>query len=263
MTALDRLSIEPSRRCSKGCAFCYNGSGPLGADGFSEDEVVALATDCAAHGVRFLSLGGGEPLEWPGLFGALGRLRGVLARSFTTNGLPLEADPSLLDVVAAHGPDKVHTSLHAPENPDELARVIRTTLALRARGVDAGVNVLVRRSRRDAARRAVTALVGAGIGPDRTVLLPARGIGDAPSPKDVAWVAGVGAFQSMSCLAACGRSPRFASIGADRTVAFCSYTISRRPLAGLTHADLVAALPEDLSPCEGGLVRDLLPRAGR
>jgi hypothetical protein len=83
----------------------------------------------------------------------------------------------------------------------------------------------------------------AGIGNERIVYLPLR-IQDTPTPEEIARVAG-GPFQSMTCLAACGRSPRFASIAWDRTVAWCSYTKTRRPLGASTHAALSAAL-EDL-----------------
>jgi hypothetical protein len=61
-------------------------------------------------------------------------------------------------------------------------------------------------------------------------------------PDDLARVAGRERFQSMTCLMGCGKSPRFASIARDRTVARCSYTASRRPLAGNTYCELVAAL---------------------
>src|SRR5882724_10092346 len=64
---------------------------------------------------------------------------------------------------------------------------------------------------------------------------------DTPTPDEVGQVAGEG-FQSMSCLMACGRSPRFCSIGWDRTVAWCSYTTTRRPLVELTYRALTAAL---------------------
>jgi hypothetical protein len=49
-------------------------------------------------------------------------------------------------------------------------------------------------------------------------------------------------FQSMSCLTACGRSPRFCSVGWDKTVAWCSYTATRAPLRDLTYEGLRAAL---------------------
>jgi uncharacterized protein YjiS (DUF1127 family) len=54
----------------------------------------------------------------------------------------------------------------------------------------------------------------------------------------------------MTCLAECGRSPRFCSIGWDQQVAWCSYTRSRRPLEELSHAGLMRALHNlDLEFC--------------
>ena len=93
---LERVSVEPSRRCRKACAFCYNGSAPEGDGEWTADEVIAFGADVAAHGVRSLSLGGGEPLEWAGVFDVLAGLEGVLLRSLTTNGLPL-SDAALFE----------------------------------------------------------------------------------------------------------------------------------------------------------------------
>src|SRR5262249_22581720 len=65
---------------------------------------------------------------------------------------------------------------------------------------------------------------------------------DTPTPAEVGKVAGNQPFQSMSCLTRCGPSERFCSIAWDKTVAWCSYTVTRRPLAALTYEALVAAL---------------------
>ena len=263
----DRISLEPSRFCSKGCAFCYNGSSPRGREGFTAAEVLSLAVDCAKHGVRFLSLGGGEPLEWPGLLEVLDGLRGVLGRSFTTNGLELQKRPALFGELVRVRPDKVHVSIHAVENAREVARVTEQVRALDELGLAAGVNLLVRQSHLVEARAAVETLAQAGITRERIVFLPSRGVpGQTPSPEDTAWVAtGVRVkgppFMSMSCLNGCAKRERFVSIGADKTIAWCSYTVSRRKLAGLRHADLVAALtgkePVGLTPCSVALVRTL------
>ncbi len=264
---IDRISIEPSRFCTKGCSFCYNGSDRDGAVGFRAAELVELAADCAKHGVRFLSIGGGEPLEWEGLFEVLDALRGVMFRSFTTNGLPLEKDSTLATRIAVARPDKVHVSIHAPENPREVARVCKQVTELRELGVDTGVNLLVRKSRLTEARAAARSLWGAGIKNDRITYLPSRGIPDeTPTPLELSTVAsdnGTKApFQSMSCLRECGRSERFVSIAADRTVAFCSYTVSRRPLRALTYSAILEAIGADdtllgLAHCDTGLVRTL------
>lgn len=84
---------------------------------------------------------------------------------------------------------------------------------------------------------------------------------ETPTPNEVASVAG-GRFQSMTCLRSCGRSPRFASIDAERRAAWCSYTRSRRALAALTYGALVEALDGlDLAPCDGPGLARLAPRA--
>ncbi len=252
--ALDRISVEPSRRCSKGCSFCYNGSNADGAGAWTLDEIVAFARSCAENGVQSISFGGGEPLEWEPIFDVLRALDGLLARTLTTNGLPLD-EPGILDRLVDARPQKVHVSIHAPENPREVTRASSHVLALEGRGVASGVNLLVRRSRLEEARAAARTLHTAGIHNDRIVYLPMRG-DDTPSPRDVAGVAGA-PFQSMTCLTACGRSPRFASIDAERRAAWCSYTRSRRPLASPSFGALALALDGlGLEPCDGpGLVR--------
>ncbi len=251
---LDRVSIEPSRRCSKACSFCYNGSSPAGEGQWSAAQLIDFARDLAAHGVAFLSLGGGEALEWEGTFEVLRALEGVLMRSLTTNGLPLQT-PACFEALVAARPDKVHVSLHNPRSRKELARVQTQVQALAAAGIASGVNLLVRRSELVAARRAALRLARAGIDSRRVVYLPMQG-SDTPTPTELAQVAGA-PFQSMSCLGGCARSPRFASIGADRSVAWCSYTRERRVLREPTHAGLMRALDGlGLHFCgEGQLVR--------
>jgi hypothetical protein len=101
--------------------------------------------------------------------------------------------------------------------------------------------LLVRRSGLAAAGRAALALRLSGIDNDRIVYLPMRGQ-DTPSPRELALVAGDRPFQSMTCLSACGKSPRFCSIDWAREVAWCSYTVERRRLEEPTHAGLMAAL---------------------
>jgi sulfatase maturation enzyme AslB (radical SAM superfamily) len=237
--SLELISIELTNRCAKACWFCYNHSLPEGDTRWTVDEVVGFVRDCAANGVKAVSFGGGEPLQYPGLFDVLGRLDGTLFRSMTTNGLLLHGDA--LDRLFAARPDKVHVSIHFPDRPNEVTRVIGQVNELAAGGVKSGVNFLVTRSNLLAARESAKRIRDAGIGNDRIVYLPMRGR-DTPTPNELAEVAGKTLFQSMTCLTKCGPSPRFASVGWDKSVAWCSYTVSRRPLPGLTHAGLVAAM---------------------
>jgi MoaA/NifB/PqqE/SkfB family radical SAM enzyme len=237
--SLDRISIELTNRCGKGCWFCYNTSGPGGDTLWSDDELVSFVDDCASHGIKAVSFGGGEPLQYDGLFRVLVRLEGVLFRSLTSNGLLLNG-PVLERLIAA-APNKVHLSIHFPEREAEVSRVIGQVRDLAARGIKSGINLLVARSNLPAAVRAGEAVRAAGIDNQRIVYLPMRGQ-DTPTPEEMGRVAGSVSFQSMSCLLKCAASPRFCSIGWDKTVAWCSYTRTRAPLRELTHAGLLEAL---------------------
>jgi molybdenum cofactor biosynthesis enzyme MoaA len=142
--AIDRISLELSNACSKGCHFCYNASGRSAATVWQPGEVIDLARDCHANGdVKAISFGGGEPLEYAGVFDILRALRGAMFRSLTSNGLHLDAH---LGELVDCAPDKVHVSIHFPGNTDEVARVIRQVDALQRAGIPGGINLLVRAS---------------------------------------------------------------------------------------------------------------------
>jgi MoaA/NifB/PqqE/SkfB family radical SAM enzyme len=235
----ERISIEVTNRCQKACSFCYNHSLPEGDTRWTADELVSFVRDCAAHGTKAVSFGGGEPLQFDGLFDVLTRLAGVLFRSITSNGLLLHGD--LLARLVEAKPDKVHLSIHFPEHEGEVRRVVRQVHELAELGVRSGVNFLVARSNLAAARRAAAWVRAGGIANERIVYLPMRGR-DTPTPEEMATVAGGAAFQSMSCLTGCARSERFCSVGWDKRVAWCSYTVARRPLPALTYQGLEAAM---------------------
>src|SRR5581483_6092140 len=148
----ERISIEVTNRCQKACPFCYNHSLPEGDTRWTADELVAFVHDCAAHGTKAASFGGGEPLQFDGLFDVLTRLAGVLFRSITSNGLLLHGE--LLARLVEAKPDKVHLSIHFPEHEGEVRRVVRQVHGLADLGVRSGVNCLRARSKLEAARRA-------------------------------------------------------------------------------------------------------------
>jgi molybdenum cofactor biosynthesis enzyme MoaA len=239
--SIQRLSIELTNRCSKKCHFCYNESSSMGQTIWQPDELVNFVVDCAKAGTQAVSFGGGEPLEYVGLFEVLRRLQGVVFRSFTTNGLHLN-DETLEQVVIA-APDKVHVSIHFPETLPEVQRVTNQVNLLASRGIRSGVNLLVSKSNLAAATEAARMLNEAGIGNDRIVYLPMRGL-DTPSPQQIAQAAGGKPFQSMTCLSACAKSERFCAISWDKQVAWCSYTVARRPLPSLTAAALESTLQD-------------------
>lgn len=239
------VSIELTRRCSRGCAFCYNASGPRSDESWLPQDVVMLARALVPHGFRALTLGGGEPLEYEGLdelFRGLAPLRQPssgpgLFVSVTTNGLLLDRQ---MQRISEFSPDKTYVSIHEPSCAKEVSRVIRQVSALRGIGLVAGVNLLVRRSELRESTAVRTELWKSGMTNDAITFLPMRGQ-DTPTPEELARVAG-GPFQTMTCVKKCGLSPRFASVGADRTIARCSYTQARRPLESLDAAGVVRAL---------------------
>ena len=65
---VERLSIDLSNYCSKQCSFCYNHSTKEGNTLWKPSEVIAFASDCVKNGVKAVSLGGGEPFEYDGVF---------------------------------------------------------------------------------------------------------------------------------------------------------------------------------------------------
>jgi len=246
--ALERISIELTNACRKGCWFCYNESHASGATQWTVAELTEFVHSCANGGVRAVSFGGGEPLEFSRWSEVLNALRGVLFRSLTTNGLPL-LNPTVFEELVLAAPDKVHVSIHFPERIDEVDRVLEQVIALGNRGIHSGVNLLVRQSRLPAAAAAARRLRDAGIDNRRITYLPMR-MADTPTPHELSAVAGDEPFQSMTCLSACGRSPRFCSVSWDQRAAWCSYTRSRRPLEELTFAGLERALDNlDLEYC--------------
>ncbi len=239
--SLDRISIELTNRCAKACWFCYNDSQPLGDTRWTPDELVSFVSDCAANGIKAVSFGGGEPLQYDGVFEVLSRLRGTLFRSLTSNGLMLTGQT--LERLIEAAPDKVHLSIHFPEMASEVERVVGQVKELAGRGIKSGINLLVARSNLTAASQGAETVRNAGIDNQRIVYLPMRGR-DTPKPEEVARTAGNQPFQSMSCLTGCAKSPRFCSIGWDRSVAWCSYTTTRKTLKTLTYAGLMEALTD-------------------
>ncbi len=186
-----------------------------------------------------MSFGGGEPLEYGGLFEILTKLQGVLHRSITTNGLLLDAQNlRLLDKTK---PEKVHISIHFPDKQKEVDRVIKQVKQIELLDIKSGVNLLVSSKNLTAAKSAAELLRANGIDNKRIIYLPMK-IFDTPTPKDIYEVAGKQPFQSMTCLNECGKSERFCSIAWDKTVSWCSYTKARTKLESLTAKDLKAAL---------------------
>lgn len=238
--ALDRISIELTNRCRKGCWFCYNSSNPHGDTSWQLSEVLSFVGSCAEGGVRAVSFGGGEPLEYNKWRQVFAELKGIVFRSMTTNGILLQDKQKYADLLSVR-PDKVHVSIHFPERLEEVERVVGLVNSLYRDGIRSGINLLVAKSSLSTAIQAAKYIRDSGIDNERIVYLPMRGR-HTPTAQEISLVAGGICFQSMSCLSQCARSPRFCSISWDKTVAWCSYTTSRRALSELTYQGLIKTI---------------------
>ncbi len=240
MKLLDHISIDVTNLCSKKCHFCYNKSFPAGKTCWETEELSSFIEDCASHGVKAVSLGGGEPLEYNGTFEILERLRGMLFRTIITNGLLLYG--AILKNLVTVCPDAVQISIHSPERMEEVNRVIRQVKIFEDYGIKSGINLLVSHSKLACSVMAAKKIRLSGIGNERIVYIPMR-FYDTPSPDEVALVAGGEPFQSSRCLIKCNYSPSFCSIKWDKSVSLCSYAENRRKIKYLTYKGLLESLP--------------------
>lgn len=233
------LSIDLSNYCSKQCPFCYNHSTRDGNVMWTPEEVISFARDCVAHGIKAVSLGGGEPFEYEGVFDVIDALFPITYLSVTSNGLPLLKD-DVWKMLEKHRPDKVHLTIHNADNAAEVARITGQLSRLDGIGIKPGVNLLVPASKLEAcaeAYRNVTEVISS----DQVILIPQR-FSDTPTPKQLASVSGGKPFQSPSCILRCDAPEKFISVSWDKKVNHCSYAGGKRPLETLDWAGVQKAL---------------------
>lgn len=236
---LERLSIDLSNYCSKQCSFCYNHSTREGNTLWRPSEVVAFASDCIRHGVKAVSLGGGEPFEYEGIFEVIEALYPLCYLSVTSNGLPLE-DDGVWQKLQKYRPDKIHVTIHQPDNEKEVERVEALLPRIGALGIKPGINLLVGADKVESATcvfQRMTQILGA----DQIILVPQR-FSNTPTPKQMASVAGGKPFQSPSCLLGCKRPDNFCSVSWDKKVCSCSFAPCKEPLETLDYNGLRKAL---------------------
>jgi len=251
---VQKLSIEVTNQCQKGCSFCYNKSNTSGTSNWTRSNLVDFILDCKQSGTEAVSFGGGEPLLFEGIFDVLAELTGLLFRSLTTNGLLLD-DSSVYRALMRSRPEKVHISIHNPADREEVTRTIRQVKKLEDDGVSGGINLLVHHSSLEETRHTSEQIRLSGIGSRQVIYIPRHGE-DSPSAEEVAYAAGQTPFQSVSCLQGCRRKPGFCAVGWDQKVGWCSYTSSRKLLNEPTASGLEEALTDlQLTPCGANLPR--------
>ena len=237
---IELLSIDLSNYCSKQCSFCYNHSTREGNTLWKPQEVIALATDCVKNGgVKAVSLGGGEPFEYEGVFGVIDALFPLCYLSVTSNGLPLE-NPKVWGNLLQHKPDKIHLTIHQPDRQDEVDRVERQLRKIAGIGITPGVNLLVGADKVEDARQVYERL-SKTLEAKQIILVPQR-FSNTPTPKHLSVVAGGKPFQSPSCLLGCKPPENFCSVSWDKKAAPCSFAPCKEPLPTLDFVGLQAAL---------------------
>ncbi len=245
---IEIVSIDLSNYCSKECPFCYNHSHREGNVMWTPQEVIAFATDCIdSGGVKAISLGGGEPLEYDGVFDVIDALYPKAYVTLTTNGLPL-LRPEIKQQLSEHRPDKVHVSIHHPDSEGEVSRVIRQMAEIETMGIKPGVNLLVAADRVDAAADVYRRLRRT-LQPDQIIILPQR-FSKTPAPRELLRVTGGQPFQGPACLLKCATAEPFVSVSWDKQAHRCSYAGGKAPLHALTFAGLIDALSRTtFTPC--------------
>lgn len=245
---IELLSIDLSNYCSKQCPFCYNHSRKEGSTLWTVDEVIAFVTDCIDNGIKAVSLGGGEPLEYDGIFDVIDALYPKCYLSITTNGLPLE-NGRIWSMLMKHHPDKVHITIHSPNNVEEVERVIMQINRLKGTEIKPGVNLLVGADKVEDAHKVYIRLMKI-VSSEQVILVPQR-FSNTPSPKQLSFVADGKPFQSPSCILGCKRPQRFVSISWDKKVNSCSYAQGKQPMESLSFQGLIIALSNvDFKSCQ-------------
>ena len=239
MHQIELLSIDLSNYCSKQCLFCYNHSRREGNTLWKPQEVIDFTSDCIEHGVKAVSLGGGEPFEYNGVFEVIDALYPKCYLSVTSNGLPLE-NKEIWEMLDKHKPDKIHLTIHQPDNEAEVLRVERQVQQIASIGIKPGVNLLVGADK-IASVKSVYERLGKLLNNDQIILVPQR-FSNTPTPKQLASVAGGKPFQSPSCLLKCQRPANFCSVSWDKKAHSCSFAPNKVPLETLDYRGLIQAL---------------------
>ena len=246
---IELLSIDLSNYCSKQCSFCYNHSTREGNTLWKPQEVIDFATDCIRYGVKTVSLGGGEPFEYEGVFDIIDALYPLCYLSVTSNGLPLE-DELVWEKLLSHKPDKIHITIHHPDKEGEVSRVEKLIGRIGEIGIKPGVNLLVGVDRVDVASSVFQRLCQV-LSSEQIILVPQR-FSNTPSPKQLSKVAGGTPFQSPSCLLGCKRPENFCSVSWDKKVNSCSFAQGKVVMETLDYNGMIQALRKvEWKSCEG------------
>ena len=236
---IEMLSIDLSNYCSKGCPFCYNNSNSIGETAWKLEEVIEFLKDCIANGIKAVSLGGGEPFEYDGIFQIIEAIYPLCYLSVTSNGLPLENELIWHKLIKTK-PDKIHLTIHNPDDESEIKRVLNRLDCLKEIGVKPGINLLVAADKISASKLA-DRMAFKYISPEQIILVPQR-FSQTPTPKQLSEITAGQPFQSPSCLLKCKVPGNFVSVSWDKRVNFCSFAQGKEPLRSMDYKGLIEAM---------------------
>ncbi len=202
-------------------------------------EVIDFASDCIKNGVKAVSLGGGEPFEYDGVFEVIKALYPLCYLSVTSNGLLLE-DEGVWQKLQKCKPDKIHITIHQPDNEKEVQRVESLLPRIESMGIKPGLNLLVGANKVEAATNVYRRMMQF-LKSDQIIIVPQR-FSNTPTSKQLASVAEGKPFQSPSCLLKCQRPTNFCSVSWDKKVNSCSFAPNKVPLETLDYNGLLKAL---------------------
>jgi MoaA/NifB/PqqE/SkfB family radical SAM enzyme len=135
------LHLHPTRRCNLACLHCYSDSGPSARDALAISIALHAVENAARLGYTMLSVSGGEPLMYPGLWALLDEAhRAGMTRAVVTNGaaltVPIAArlrDAADVVAVSLDGVPERHNELR--NHPAAFARMEQGLATLRGQHV--------------------------------------------------------------------------------------------------------------------------------
>ena len=159
--------------------------------------------------------------------------------SVTSNGLPLE-EAGVWQKLELCKPDKIHITIHQPNNENEVNRVESLLLRINSIGIKPGLNLLVGADNIKAATIVFQRMMKI-LDSDQIILVPQR-FSNTPTPKQLASVAGNKPFQSPSCVLKCQRPKNFCSVSWNKMVNSCSFATGKQLLETLDYNGLISSL---------------------
>jgi MoaA/NifB/PqqE/SkfB family radical SAM enzyme len=135
------LHLRPTRRCNLECLHCYSTSGPAGGDTIATEIAASAVASAARLGYTMLSVSGGEPLLYRGLWAVLEEARRAgMIGAIVTNGVGITTTLAArlrdaVDVVAVSVDGRPDRHNRLRQHPTAFARTQQGLATLRAHGV--------------------------------------------------------------------------------------------------------------------------------